>query len=134
MCVLWGGSGTGRGQGGVPKFPIATLIRYLMGTVNTTAVLGGEVCVFTGCQSAYHVHVAFQSVPLGTLGRRPSDFCDVSSHRHLITSTQPPEGPLICMALLWCLLKSVCPHPVIYGHSTAVCVHNHTYTHITENY
>lgn len=37
-----------------------------MGTVNTTAVLGGEVCVLTGCQSAYHVHVTFQSVPLGS--------------------------------------------------------------------
>lgn len=49
------------------------------------------------------------------------------------TSTQPPEGPLICMALLWCLLKFSIT-PVIYDHSTSMCVRNHTYIHIIENY
>lgn len=62
------------------SFTFALTTRCLMGT---EPVLGwGGVCPYR-LQSARHVHVTFQSVVLGTLGRRPSVFRDVSSHSHL---------------------------------------------------
>lgn len=80
MCVV----GEDLGQAGVKvvsrSFTFALTIRCLMGT---ESVLGwGGVCPYR-LQSARLVHVTFQSVVLGTLGRRPTDFPDVSSHSHL---------------------------------------------------
>lgn len=80
MCVV----GEDLGQAEVKvvsrSFTFALTIRCPMGT---EPVLGwGGVCPYR-LHSARLVHVTFQSVVLGTLGRRPTDFPDVSSHSHL---------------------------------------------------
>lgn len=82
MCVLWGKIWDRQGSRWCPevsRLPALT-IRCLMGT---EPVLGwAGVCPYR-LQSAHLVHVTFQSMVLGTLGRRPTDFPDVSSHSHL---------------------------------------------------
>lgn len=81
MCVLWGRIWDRQESRWCPEVSrLPSLSDALMGT---EPVLGwGGVCPYR-LQSARHVHVTFQSVVLGTLGRRPSVFRDVSSHSHL---------------------------------------------------